>query len=734
MAARYKMGSNSKIQDIFIVLSIFCSIFFSSRQLSAAIFYVNSDAAVNDATPGDGTCETASGNGICTLRAAIQEANQAAISAILFTDKFTITDCDLPTLTAGNTAINAYDQWDTVNNWPGVTLKSTSACGTGNVILTINSSDNHLYGLYFFSNIAGVTGVKIAGGSTNTIGTDIDKRRNVFVVPGYGVENVSNGTSNTISSNYFGTLNGITGTGLGGTNGIRNISSGTTIANNLIVAQNGAGIHLSGTDNTVSQNIIGLDKYEISTLPNTYGIYLEFANDNNFTDNTIGGNTSYGIWLAPNSNNNDINANNIGSPSIISTQGNLSHGIYITSAASNTIRNNRIVANKGSGIYGTGTLLLQGNTIKMNSASGIYGSGILTVQGNIVSNNQEHGIHFTPPASGTIGGGSYLNTTIANQIYQNSQQGIYLEGASSVIISGNYIGQNMGGGSMGNLQCGILLDDGATNNIIGGDNPTDANWIAANYQDGIRLTGTDTMNNRVKNNVLGAPIGFYGPLANKYNGIALLFGTHDNTIGGAGVGNTILASGSNGLYLGFSSNDNTVQENKIGTDGTHNWGNTNNGISLWDVTGTFIYRNEIAFNNSGSSPNYGGILIQMPGSTNNQISENSIHDNGGMGISLLSGANGSIAPPILSRFGKTVTGTTCSGCRVEIFSDDQDQGRYFEGSVLADSGGNFSWSGEFQGNYITATATDSSLNSSMFSTAIPAPFPWAMFLPAIRKQ
>ncbi len=42
---------------------------------AAASFTVNSTADATDFTPGNGICETAIGNGICTLRAAIQEAN-----------------------------------------------------------------------------------------------------------------------------------------------------------------------------------------------------------------------------------------------------------------------------------------------------------------------------------------------------------------------------------------------------------------------------------------------------------------------------------------------------------------------------------------------------------------------------------------------------------------------------------------------------------------------------------
>lgn len=41
----------------------------------SAIFNVNSQADATDALPGDGICETAAGNGVCTLRAAIQESN-----------------------------------------------------------------------------------------------------------------------------------------------------------------------------------------------------------------------------------------------------------------------------------------------------------------------------------------------------------------------------------------------------------------------------------------------------------------------------------------------------------------------------------------------------------------------------------------------------------------------------------------------------------------------------------
>ena len=54
-------------------IALFANLLSTSAQ--SAVFTVNSPADVVDANLGNGVCETAPGNGICTLRAAIQEAN-----------------------------------------------------------------------------------------------------------------------------------------------------------------------------------------------------------------------------------------------------------------------------------------------------------------------------------------------------------------------------------------------------------------------------------------------------------------------------------------------------------------------------------------------------------------------------------------------------------------------------------------------------------------------------------
>src|SRR5574341_1748137 len=46
-----------------------------TRAARAATFTVNSVADLPDAVPGNAACETANGDGVCSLRAAVQEAN-----------------------------------------------------------------------------------------------------------------------------------------------------------------------------------------------------------------------------------------------------------------------------------------------------------------------------------------------------------------------------------------------------------------------------------------------------------------------------------------------------------------------------------------------------------------------------------------------------------------------------------------------------------------------------------
>ncbi|NWF88488.1 MAG: T9SS type A sorting domain-containing protein [Ignavibacteriaceae bacterium] len=114
-----------------------------------------------------------------------------------------------------------------------------------------------------------------------------------------------------------------------------------------------------------------------------------------------------------------------------------------------------------------------------------------------------------------------------------------------------------------------------------------------------------------------------------------------------------------------------------------------------------------------------GIYIDT--SLSNSLNRNSISKNGGKGIETINGGNKDIVPPlILSASPSIVTGTSSPGCIIEIFSDDEDEGRYFLGSTTADSSGNFALTitEPIPLSHVTATCTDAEGNTSEFS----APF------------
>ena len=114
-----------------------------------------------------------------------------------------------------------------------------------------------------------------------------------------------------------------------------------------------------------------------------------------------------------------------------------------------------------------------------------------------------------------------------------------------------------------------------------------------------------------------------------------------------------------------------------------------------------------------------GAGVRMAGSAvkHNSIRENSIHDNGGSGISLESTANQGITAPSIAGI-SPLYGTACPSCAVDIYSDSADEGRIFEGTVTADGSGQWSYPSSVSGPNVTATNTDAANNTSEFSAPV----------------
>ncbi|MCJ7667208.1 MAG: CSLREA domain-containing protein, partial [Anaerolineae bacterium] len=82
--------------------------------------------------------------------------------------------------------------------------------------------------------------------------------------------------------------------------------------------------------------------------------------------------------------------------------------------------------------------------------------------------------------------------------------GIWINGGDNNTIIGNYIGTDATGtADAGVGYDGILLNNGAQNNIIGGPSEAERNIISGNTGDGIRLSGATTFYNVIKGNYIG---------------------------------------------------------------------------------------------------------------------------------------------------------------------------------------------------------------------------------------
>ncbi|HEY66430.1 MAG TPA: DNRLRE domain-containing protein [Caldilineae bacterium] len=324
----------------------------------------------------------------------------------------------------------------------------------------------------------------------------------------------------------------------------------------------------------------------------------------------------------------------------------------------------------------------------------LAGDGIVIMDGN------GHEIGGVGPDDGNLISGNY--------------HGIFLSGTRAALIRGNLIGTDRTGmNRIGNTSFGVCLTNGAQENIIGGDRETEGNLISGNPSPGIWIEGPTTQRNYVWGNVIGANIAIIAPLYN-HAGVIISSGSTYNHIGSteANRSNIISGNAAEGIFiLGDETQHNTVEGNFIGTDlsGTLDLGN-DIGIHIdgahYNTVGP---GNHIAYNGMGVFVNEGGI--------GNTITRNSITHNDGLGIRLFMGGNRELDPPVIARVTLTeVEGTACPGCRVEIFSDPEDEGAVYEGFTTADATGAWLWTGSTTWSNVTATATDTEGNTSAFAS------------------
>jgi hypothetical protein len=292
-----------------------------------------------------------------------------------------------------------------------------------------------------------------------------------------------------------------------------------------------------------------------------------------------------------------------------------------------------------------------------------------------------------------------------------SSAGIYMWQVPHAMIAGCYIGTGPRGFINAGNDIGVSVSDNCRNiNIVPMD--TVPNIISGNDNGGISFWDTCT-NSLIAGNIIGlnrtrteAVGSSSGP------GISFLrcdsITIVDNWIGG----------NDNGIGL-WDCNDFFISGNKIGTD--PEWSNelmnSGDGIEI----GHTSLRNRIMGNFIGNNSR-DGIRINGNKAMYNTISENSISMNDGEGINLVNGANAGIAAPSIDNVVEDeIFGTAPPMSIIEIFTDNNDEGRIIQGVVMSDSDGNWGWAGPLEGSLdsIRATATDNMGNTSEFGKYVP---------------
>jgi hypothetical protein len=299
-------------------------------------------------------------------------------------------------------------------------------------------------------------------------------------------------------------------------------------AGNVISANGGEGIEISGTSgNTVLGNLIGTDRTGTAPL----------------------GNSFLGLWLNSGATRNTVAGN------VISANG--THGVEINQSSGNLLLGNMIGTDR------TGRVAL-GNTheglLLFNGAARNTVGGTAPGAGNVLSGNDEVGLFlYSTGTSGNVAIGNLIGTDktgtrplgnqfgvaigggAANNIIGGTAAGagnvisangygvdLFDTGTSGNVLLGNRIGTDRGGTlNLGNTLDGVILEGGATRDVIGGTTPSSGNIIAFNAKGvvlvddgatGEPIQGDSILGNRIfANSGPGIDINDDGPTANGPN-------------------------------------------------------------------------------------------------------------------------------------------------------------------------------------------------------------------------
>jgi hypothetical protein len=524
----------------------------------------------------------------------------------------------------------------------------------------------------------------------------------------------------------------------------------------------GDGIVITGQsafNNTVQNCYFGIAADGVTAAGNSDGVDIDTLAHNN----TIGGTTTAARNVISGNGINGIRITGVG------TTTNTVQGNYIGTNAAGTaaVKNNLngIIVDEAINNLIGGTTAGARNIVSGNGGVGVFlndpqASGN-TVQGNLIGTDVSGSNAIGNSTGVSFGGFAHANTiggttAAARNIISGNGLGIYFAGTGcdSNVAEGNYIGTNLSGtGAVPNASFGVSIDSGPQSNVIGGTTAGARNVISGNAADGVNIGGTGSTANVVEGNYIGTSYTGNFAVPNGGNGVIIQAQATGNTVGGTGVGAGNLISGNtgNGVQIWNPvTNDNDVFGNLIGTNaaGTGAVPNTQNGVLIDDGAANnsiggvlagqanrigFNKQNGIAVTNfANNDPLRGnaifanvklGIDLDGDGVTPNDSDDS---DSGGNNLQNFPTVTSVTVAGGMTTIKGTLTSTASTTFDIDLYrSGTPDPSGFGEAetyvgsvSVTTDATGTTPFSltvaGSFAGQYIAATATDPSGNTSEF--------------------
>jgi hypothetical protein len=517
-------------------------------------------------------------------------------------------------------------------------------------------------------------GVWIAGGaSENSVGGTTIQARNILSYNAtYGIVVSDSGTTgNLLEGNYIGLNNTGTAANPNGSAGILigNGASGNTVggttagSGNVVSGNDGNGIHIQGpgsNNNVIEGNSIGCSASGTAAVANNgNGILIDLGASNNAVGNTasgvgnvILGNSAAGVMIA----DAGTTGNLVGFNTIGLSMGGAAFGNLTGVLISNGASNNTI----GGAVRGSDRNVIAGNYDGIIIANS--GTSANVVQNNLIGVNAtgtagviggDTGILIDKGASDNVIGGP--GGSLGNVIAPQGDVAISIDdaGTSGNVVQGNIIGLNEAGTAAMGTFLGVQIIN-ATNTTVGGPGPSDGNVISGNTSEGITIAGPNTS---VEGNYVGTNVAGNAAIGNQ-DGIFV--DANNNTIGGTSIADRNYVSGNTEFGILIYGSNNNVQGNSIGgaPSGSLALGNTSDGIFLT-----------------------GGAANNMIGGTANGAS-NTIIESGGDGV--LIGSDPAFASGQAAGIGNSVLGNSISlsgGVAIDLGPDDGVTPNGFNGNV-----------------------------------------------------